>query len=122
MSIISYLKQARRKANLSLQDMGYLMDVDFSNLSKYEKGKKMPPARVIIAYHIITKTPLKKLFKYNLLGIIDSVSIKTKTLIKQLEEQTKTPNLKKRIAALHEVLQNVGCLQDINENEYDQEQ
>jgi len=119
MNIIHYLKQARRSANLTLQDMAYLLDMDFSNLSKYETGKKQPPARVIIAYHIITKTPLKKLFKYSLLGVIDAVSSKTTSLITQLEEEMATPKLKKRILALYEVLNNIGCLQDINEQDYD---
>ncbi len=119
MNIISYLKQARRNANLTLQDMAYLLDMDFSNLSKYETGKKLPPARVIIAYHIITKTPLKKLFKYSLLGMIDSVSAKTTSLISQLEDEITSPKLKKRITALYEVLNNIGCLQDVNEKEHD---
>lgn len=95
MYIINYLKQARRGANLTLQDMAYLLDMDFSNLSKYETGKKQPPARVIIAYHIITKTPLKKLFKYSLLALIDEVSSKTTSLISQLEDELTTPKLKK---------------------------
>lgn len=119
MNIISYLKQTRRKANLTLQDMAYLLDMDFSNLSKYETGKKLPPARVIIAYHIITKTPLKKLFKYSVLGLIDTVSSKTTSLISQLEDEVTTPKLKKRIANLYEVLNNIGCLQDINEKEHE---
>ena len=85
--MLNYLKQARRSANLTLQDMAYLLDMDFSNLSKYETGKKTPPTRVIIAYHIITKTPLKKLFKYSLFTIIDVVSSKTTSLINQLEEE-----------------------------------
>ena len=119
MNIISYLKQSRRNANLTLQDMAYLLDMDFSNLSKYEKGKKTPPARVIIAYHIVTKTPLKKLFKYSLLGMIDTVSAKTTSLISQLEEEVTTPKLKKRITALYEVLNNIGCLQDVNETDHD---
>ena len=95
MYIINYLKQARRGANLTLQDMAYLLDMDFSNLSKYETGKKQPPARVIIAYHIITKIPLKKLFKYSLLALIDEVSSKTTSLISQLEDELTTPKLKK---------------------------
>ena len=121
MYIINYLKQARRSANLTLQDMAYLLEMDFSNLSKYETGKKQPPARVIIAYHIITKTPLKKLFKYSLLGMIDAVSIKTTSLISQLEDELTTPKLKKRILALYEVLNNIGCLQDVSEKEHDSE-
>lgn len=121
MYIINYLKQARRSANLTLQDMAYLLDMDFSNLSKYETGKKQPPARVIIAYHIITKTPLKKLFKYSLLGVIDAVSSKTTSLISQLEDEMTTPKLKKRILALYEVLNNIGCLQDVSEKEHDSE-
>ncbi|WP_339883535.1 helix-turn-helix transcriptional regulator [Polaribacter vadi] len=121
MYIINYLKQARRSASLTLQDMAYLLDMDFSNLSKYETGKKQPPARVIIAYHIITKTPLKKLFKYSLLGVIDAVSSKTTSLISQLEDEMATPKLKKRILALYEVLNNIGCLQDVSEKEHDSE-
>ncbi|MGY8910948.1 MAG: helix-turn-helix domain-containing protein [Flavobacteriales bacterium] len=121
MYIINYLKQARRSANLTLQDMAYLLDMDFSNLSKYETGKKQPPARVIIAYHIITKTPLKKLFKYSLFGVIDAVSSKTTSLISQLEDEMATPKLKKRILALYEVLNNIGCLQDVSEKEHDSE-
>ena len=99
--------------------MAYLLDMDFSNLSKYETGKKLPPTRVIIAYHIVTKTPLKKLFKYSFLEIIDTVSSKTTSLISQLEDEVTTPKLKKRITALYEVLNNIGCLQDVNEEEYD---
>lgn len=121
MYIINYLKQARRSASLTLQDMAYLLDMDFSNLSKYETGKKQPPARVIIAYHIITKTPLKKLFKYSLLGVIDAVSSKTTSLISQLEDEMTNPKLKKRILALYEVLNNIGCLQDMSEKEHDSE-
>ena len=119
MNIISYLKQARRSANLTLQDMAYLLDMDFSNLSKYETGKKSPPTRVIIAYHIITNTPLKKLFKYSLLGMIDVVSSKTTSLISQLEDEITTPKFKKRIIALYGVLNNIGCLQDVKEKEHD---
>ncbi|NCO62721.1 MAG: hypothetical protein COW66_13055 [Flavobacteriaceae bacterium CG18_big_fil_WC_8_21_14_2_50_34_36] len=119
MNIINYLKQSRRSANLTLQDMAYLLDMDFSNLSKYENGKKLPPSRVIIAYHIITKTPLKKLFKYSLLVMIDTISSKTTSLISQLEDEVTTPKLSKRIAALYEVLNNIGCLQDVNEKDND---
>ncbi|HNP66274.1 MAG TPA: helix-turn-helix transcriptional regulator [Aequorivita sp.] len=119
MNIISYLKQARRSANLTLQDMAYLLDMDFSNLSKYEMGKKTPPARVIIAYHIITKTPLNKLFKYRILGIIDTVTGRTTSLISQLEEETGTPKLKERISNLYEILNNIGCLQEVSEEEHD---
>jgi|TARA_B110000285_G_scaffold48687_1_gene55138 transcriptional regulator with XRE-family HTH domain len=116
---MNYLKQARRSANLTLQDMAYLLDMDFSNLSKYETGKKLPPARVIIAYHIVTKTPLKKLFKYSLLGVIDTVSRKTTSLISQLEEGMTNSKIKKRILTLYEVLNNIGCLQDVSEKEQD---
>lgn len=119
MNIISYLKQARRSASLTLQDMAYLLDMDFSNLSKYEMGKKTPPARVIIAYHVITKTPLKKLFRYRILGIIDTVSSRATSLISQLEEEASTPKLKERIAHLYEVLNNIGCLQEVSEEEDD---
>ena len=101
--------------------MAYLLDMDFSNLSKYENGKKLPPNRVIISYHIITKTPLKKLFKYSLLAMIDVISSKTTSLISQLEDEVTTPKLSKRITALYEVLNNISCLQDLSDEDYDRE-
>jgi hypothetical protein len=95
--------------------------MDDSNLSKYEKGKKKPPTRVIMAYHIITKTSLKKLFKYNLLELIASISHRTTALINSLEDKALTPKIKKRITNLYEVLNTMGCLQDSNETDYDNE-
>lgn len=117
MHIISYLKQARKRLNLTLEDMGYLLDMDYSNLAKYEQGKKTPPTRVIIAYHIITKTPLHKLFKYTFLGVMDTISSKTTELITRLEEENKSKPILKRLEALHEVLNNISCLKDVSEDD-----
>ena len=53
--------------------------------------------------------------------MIDAVSSKTTSLISQLEDEMATPKLKKRILALYEVLNNIGCLQDVSEKEHDSE-
>lgn len=51
--------------------------------------------------------------------MIDTVSAKTTSLISQLEDKVSSPKLQKRISALYEVLNNIGCLQDVNETNYD---
>ena len=120
MNNISYLKQARKNANFSLQDMAYLLEMDISNLSKYERGIKAPSLRVILGYHTITKTPLQKLFKHHFSGIVDTVSNRITQLILQLEEEIRSPKVDKRIGALYEALNNISCLKDISEQNHEQ--
>lgn len=120
MQSISYLKQARKNANLSLQDMAYLLEMDVSNLSKYERGIKIPSLRVILGYHTITKTPLPKLFKQHFLGIVDGVSNSVTHLIAELEEEMTSPKMKKRIEALYEALNNISCLKDVSDQQDEQ--
>ena len=115
MQSISYLKQARKNSNLSLQDMAYLLEMDVSNLSKYERGIKIPSLRVILGYHSITKTPLPKLGKRHVVGIVDGVSNSVTHLIAELEEEMTSPKMKKRIEALYEAFNNISCLKDVSE-------
>ncbi|WKD85213.1 HTH-type transcriptional regulator ImmR [Polaribacter huanghezhanensis] len=121
MNIINYLKQARKNASLSLQDVAHLLEMDVSNLSKYERGIKTPTLQVILGYHIITKIPLSELFGQHILTAIDSISKKLTQFITRLEEEVTSPKMEQRIASLYEVLNTISCLKDVSENNHEKE-
>ena len=97
--------------------MAYLLDVDTSNLSKYERGTKNPTLLVQIGYHIITKTPLKKIFQKEIDKLIDSISLKVTNLISFLEEEVQTKKILQRVASLNNVLDNLSCLKDVSKEQ-----
>jgi len=108
------LKQARKNADMSLQDMAFLIDVDVSNLSKYERGIKSAPVHVCLAYYVITKSSLAKLFSQHMSGVIELVSTRLTNLIEMLEEEATSPKVKRRIESLYESLNNISCLKDVS--------
>lgn len=101
----SYLKQARKLVGLSLSDMADIIDLDVSNLSKYERGKLQPTLRVLISYHIITKTALDKLLK-NAINELNLVICERLTnLIEQIESDQQSTAHNARIETLGAILQ-----------------
>lgn len=92
---------------ISLIDMADITETDVSNLSKYERGVLQPPLRVVLSYHIITKTPLSKLL-FDTLSEISSLATKRMTaLIERLESEASTKSLSARISNLSKVFNSV---------------
>jgi transcriptional regulator with XRE-family HTH domain len=114
---ITKLKRARKRNNIQLQDMAYLLDMDISNLSKYERGTKSPTLQVQIGYHIITKTPLKLILKEKINLVIESLSLKVTNLIAFLEEEVQTGKISQRLLSLNSILDNLSCLKDVSDQE-----
>ena len=79
------LKSVRKNADISLQDMAFLLDTDVSNLSKYERGVKRGTLKVFLGYFIITGTPLGKLLHTVILEVIESIAERTTALIRLLD-------------------------------------
>ena len=121
MKLLNYLKQSRKKARLSVKDMGFLLDYDPSTLSKCEKGERSVPQHIILGYHIITEAPLKKLFKHSALNLLDNIKTNTIKLLSILEEEMTTPKIQARIETLEQILNNIGCLQALSEEDYEDE-
>ncbi|MBS3915823.1 MAG: helix-turn-helix transcriptional regulator [Bacteroidetes bacterium] len=103
----SSLKQARRNLSLSLQDTAYLLDTDISNLSKYEYGKLTPSARIVVGYHLITKTPLEELMKYHSFGVRDTLIERVEGLIEELNNGPANGKNQHRKEVLKTILQNI---------------
>lgn len=115
--MITELKKARKESKVSLQDMAYILNMDASNLSKYERGINYPTMRILLGYHILTKIPLKKVFRANLEALYTNLSLKVTNLISFLEDEVRTEKIARRLSALNNILDNISCLQDLSEQE-----
>lgn len=115
--MITPLKKARKESKVSLQDMAYILDMDTSNLSKYERGINYPPMLVLLGYHILTKVPLTKIFKVNLENLYTNLSLKITNLISFLEDEVRTEKISKRLLSLENLLDNISCLKDLSEKD-----
>ncbi|HAQ69848.1 MAG TPA: hypothetical protein DCR48_02630 [Flavobacteriales bacterium] len=85
--LTNHLKQARRRTNLSVKDMAFILQMDSSNLSKYELRKLYPTLRVALCYHILSKTPLEKFFIQELVESGDSLVERIKMLLEQIDTE-----------------------------------
>jgi len=91
---INSLAEYRTQANVSLNDVAYLMNIDTGNLSKIEKGIRKPNVRVILLYHILFDAPLLKLFKEEFKTLHKLIKLRSQKLIAQLkiEQPPKSTN------------------------------
>lgn len=95
--------------------MAYLLDMDVSNLSKYERGLKTPNLKVYLGYHVITGTPIDSLVDWELPKFLSWVSDRVTALIVRLEQGMQTPKIKHRTSRLYDVLNALTLLADKGE-------
>lgn len=112
------LKQARKKTNITLSDMAYLIGVDESNLSKYERGKKNPTTRVVLCYNIIAKVPLEAIYENQRDTLSDVLKYRLKNLLEDLESEPSTRWMRSRTEALGFALQHLEDLEVNDQSEY----
>jgi len=86
---INSLAQFRTEANISLNDVAYLLNIDTGNLSKIEKGIRKPSARIILLYHILFDASLIELFAEEFNALQEQLKVRSQKLITQLK--TKQP-------------------------------
>jgi transcriptional regulator with XRE-family HTH domain len=98
------LKTVRKNADISLQDMAFLLDTDVSNLSKYERGIKLGSLKIFLGYFIITGAPLHDVVKHHIEQLVISIRERAETRIQLLEQAWQTPKAELRIDKLFEVL------------------
>lgn len=84
---INSLALHRKRANISLSDVAYLLNIDTGNLSRIEKGIRSPNAKIILMYHILFDAPLLKLFSEQFKILSKQIIERSKKLITQLETE-----------------------------------
>lgn len=106
----NFLKVNRERTGISLQDMATIIGYDVGNLSKIESGKLDANMRVALAYHLILKIPLERLFKYHYPGITYNCMQEASTLKRELEEGYTTKSTQKRITSLDIIIDRLESL------------
>ncbi len=106
----NFLKINRERTGISLQDMASIIGYDTGNLSKIESGKLDANMRVAMAYHLILKIPLERLFKYHYPEITFDCMGRASKLKSMLEEGFITTSLNKRIVSLDIVIDRLESL------------
>lgn len=104
---LQFLKQARKHTHLCLQDMAFVLDMDISNLSKYERGKLFAPSQVVLSYHILSKIPLERLLREEVKGTTVNIVQRVKSLLELIEKEEPSAKNRQRITALEQILERV---------------
>jgi transcriptional regulator with XRE-family HTH domain len=80
-----YLKQERRRAGLSQADVAYLFGARAkTKVSRYERGRHLPPLRTALAYEAMLSVPVAQLFPAAFTAVRRSLRIRAKRRIKTL--------------------------------------
>lgn len=117
MSNIHSLKQVRKNIGVSLTDLSTLIEVDTSNLAKYENNKLTPPTKVMVAYHLMSKTPLKDLIKKYIDEVYDSLLNNINSLMAQLRSEEQEDSNNVRAENLELLTQNIVSTKESYESE-----
>ena len=89
---LNYLKTFRERTGFLLQDMANLIGMHSGNLSKIETGTVTPSIEVMLAYHLILKIPLERLFKNHFKESLQELLLRSEALKQELiaEKKSKT--------------------------------
>lgn len=91
------LKEYRERTGVSLQDMATIIGMDTGNLSKVEHQKLDASILILLAYHIILKIPIEKLFKNHYPEITKNCLRNALALKDRLLDEMKAPHIDKRL-------------------------
>lgn len=101
----NYLRLYRKKSPLTQSDIAFLLQLpDYSNISRCEKGHRVPNIDLLIAYHYLFKTPIESFFELQSNEILVSLKQRMELLIKELKESSATIPYGPRIKFLEEAL------------------
>jgi len=85
----NYLRTHRRKAGLSLRELGMLLAyADECAVSRHERSKTQPPILIAIAYEVIFRTPVAALFP----GMRETVELTIEQRLHRFEEELRQRN------------------------------
>lgn len=78
----NYLRTERRHARFSQEDIAFLLGSrDGTQVSRYERGRRLPSLETALAYEAILDIPVRELF----LGIFQKVDLEVKARRRILE-------------------------------------
>ena len=106
---INHLVICRKRTSLTQGDMAYLMGfTEQSNVSRSEKGEKIPSLEMILIYSIVLNVSVKQLFHGYRLVLLKNTREKMTSLIEELSNQKSSKRIRKRILYLTKILEGVN--------------
>ena len=81
------LQRIRTSSPLKQKDVATLIDIEPSNLVRYERGNRNPTPELLLTYHFLFETSLKDLFKPYYCRIAETLKERSQRLIHDLESQ-----------------------------------
>lgn len=101
----NYLRIYRKKSPLTQSDIAFLLHLpDYSNISRCEKGHRVPNIDLLITYHYLFKTPIESFFELQSNEILISLKQRIELLIKELKESSVAIHNGSRIKYLEDAL------------------
>jgi len=105
----NYLRLYRKKSPLTQSDIAFLLQLtDYSNISRYEKGHRVPNIDLLITYHFLFKVPIESLFELQSNEMLVNLKQRIELLIKELRESSTAMHNRSRIQFLEEALMSLS--------------
>lgn len=89
------LRQLRKESPLDQKDVAVLLDMQASNLIRYEQGHRNPPPEILLTYHMLFDTSLLDILAPSYKHVADTLKTRSKKLIAELEAQQSPKSLYK---------------------------
>lgn len=103
------LRQVRTDADVSQQDVAFLLNMDTGNLARYERGKRTPTPQILLVYHILFGVPISELLSPLLKEVKQSLIERSSLLLAERDVQ-QTPK------SVHSTAYIQAIVNDLKEN------
>lgn len=113
---INYLKTFRERTGFLLQDMAKIIGMHSGNLSKIETGQVTPSIDVILAYHLILKIPIERLFKNHIKYSLKGCLLRSEALEQELLDEKASKPIYKRLDLLKIIIDRIKETKELYEN------
>ena len=104
------LKECRLDSKFLQQDVATLLQMNPSNLNRYESDKRQPTPEIILTYHILFGKPLKELFSPLFEKVENNLLRRSQKLLTQISQEQK-PKSTIRISYLHNIVKDLTMKQ-----------
>ena len=95
MPLKSYLRTHRNRWALSESDLGHLLGVSPSTISKYEHHKRQPSAEIVLGCEFIFSTDAEEIFTLLSGGVRAAIALNAETLREKLHARADKKTLRK---------------------------
>ena len=103
------LRNLRKESPLDQKDVALLLNMKPSNLVRYEHGHRNPTPELLLVYHMLFDASLRDIFAPMHKHISDTLAVRSRKLIAELEVQQSPKSLYK-LSFLKEVVNRLNSI------------